>query len=58
MQPLGEKGTKSMLKHVKGIYFEFTWFGYVVIMICSISDLGCHMAASAQFTGLDMPTIS
>jgi len=57
MQPLCEKGTKSMLKHVKGVYFECTWIGSLVINICSICDLGSQMAAAAQVTGLDMPAI-
>ena len=55
MQALCEKGAESMLKHVMGVCFEFTWVGSLVVKICSICEHGSHMAASAQLAGLDMP---
>jgi hypothetical protein len=57
MQLLCEKGPKSMLKHVMGVCFEFTWVGNLVIKICSICEHGSHMAASAQLAGLDKPAM-
>ena len=55
MKALCEKGAESMLKHVMGVCFEFTWVGSLVVRICSTCGHGSHMAASAQLAGLDMP---
>ena len=58
MLALCVKGTESMLKHVMGVCFEFTWAGSLVVKVCSICEHGRHMADSAQLAGLEMPAIS